>query len=78
MSVRLQQAYRGGHEGRPGWWLHFAFDEEAVKYLKAYQHGTQRAWDEEQKRWWIAEEIAEQVAVFLPGLEAFLRQKAMF
>ena len=75
--MSLQQAYRGGYEGRPGWWLHFGYDEQIVEYLKAYKHGEQRAWDEEKKRWWIAEDIAEQVAVFLPGLEVYLRQKAL-
>ena len=72
--IRLHQAYRGGHEGRAGWWLHFHFDEDAVEYLKAYEHGSQRAWDPEGKRWWISDEIADQVAVFIPSLEAYMKQ----
>ena len=75
--MSLHQAYRGGYEGHPGWWLHSTYDETLVEYLKAYKHGAQRVWDEENKRWWIGEDIAEQVAVFMPGLEAFLRQKAL-
>ena len=74
---RVRQAYRGGNNGVPGWWLHFDYDEETVSSLKAYKHGSQRLWDEEKKRWWIAEDIAEQVAVLIPGLEAHLRQKAL-
>ena len=76
-NPRLQQAYRGGYRGQSGWWLHFSFDEEAIGYLKAYPNNTHRFWDEEHKRWWIAESIAEQVAVFIPGLEAHLRQGAL-
>lgn len=75
--MRLHQAYRGGYNDRPGWWLVFTFDTETIDRLKAYKHGEQRAWDEEKKRWWVSEEIAEQVAAFLPGLEAHLRQKAL-
>ena len=75
--MSLHQAYRGGYEGRPGWWLHFSYDEQIVAYIKAYKNGEQRMWDEGQKRWWIADEIAEQVAVFMPGLDAHLRQKAL-
>lgn len=75
--MSLHQAYRGGHKDRPGWWLHFDYDETIVDYLKAYKHDSQRQWDEEKKRWWIAEEIADQVAVFLPGFEAYLRQRSL-
>ena len=75
--MSLHKAYRGGYEGRPGWWLHFDYDANMLDYIKAYKNRVQRAWDEDNKRWWIAEEIAEQVAVWLPGLEAHLRQRAL-
>ena len=72
--TRLQQAYRGGYNGRSGWWLHFHFDEDAIAFLKAYDHGTERAWDPDTKRWWISDDIAEQVAEFLPQLEMYMKQ----
>ena len=76
-AVSLVQAYRGGNDGSPGWWLHLSYDPAVIECLKAYKHGEQRLWDEEKKRWWIAEDIAEQVAAFMPGLEAHLKQGSL-
>lgn len=77
MSARLWQAYRGGFQGKPGYWLHFEYDEDALKVLKRYKNGEQRAWDQEEKRWWISVDIAEQVAGAIPQLQAFLRQRPL-
>ena len=72
--MRLQSAYRGGYVGRPGWWLTFDFDEDVIAYLKGFQQGTHRAWDPEGKRWWISEEIVEEVVKVIPQLQAYLKQ----
>ena len=75
--MSLQQAYRGGSEGARGWWLHFAYDEELVAKIKTI-HLRYRAWDEDKKRWWISDEKADEVATWLPGFKAFLRQPSLF
>lgn len=74
--MSLHQAYRGGHEGRPGWWLHFDYDPDLIEKIKKL-HAESRAWDEVHKRWWIREGVAEQVAVFIKGFEVYLRQQSL-
>lgn len=74
--MSLTQAYRGGYEGRPGWWLHFSYDEELVERFKTIP-ASQRTWDEEKKRWWVAEEAVQAALRILPSLEAHLRQGSL-
>jgi hypothetical protein len=76
--MRLQQAYRGGFGGLPGWWLHLVYDEEGVERLKAAIPASQRTWDEERKRWWIAESATEAALKVVPALEAHLKQGSLF
>lgn len=75
--MNLQQAYRGGYEGRPGWWLHLTFDADGVERLKATVPASQRTWDEEKKRWWVAESATDAVLKVVPSLEAHLRQGSL-
>lgn len=76
MSIHLQQAYRGGYNGRPGWWVAFAYSEAGVEAIKGIA-ASERAWDEEQKRWWVALEAEEQLLEIAPGLEAYKKQGAL-
>ena len=74
--MSLQQAYRGGCADRTGqgWWLHFDYDEVLIDRLKAAIRPALRAWDEEQKRWWISVEAENSLLGLIPALEAYMRQ----
>ena len=76
--MTLQQAYKGGYEGRPGWWLHLTYDEDGIERLKAEIPAAQRTWDEEKKRWWVADGALEATLRVVPSLEAFTKQGALF
>ena len=73
---RLLQAYRGGHRGATGWWVHIRFDEDVVAAIKTIPSGL-RAWDEEKERWWISEEAEDELLRILPGLEAYRAQGSL-
>ena len=75
--VKIHQAYRGGHNGRAGWWLHLEYDEVGVDRLKAIVPAVYRTWDEDQKRWWIALQAEEAAVKVVPGLEAYRRQGSL-
>ena len=75
--MRLQQAYRGGHDGRPGWWIHTEYDEQGVERLKAAIPASQRTWDEEKKRWWVADGALEATLRVVPSLEAYTKQGSL-
>ena len=75
--MNLQQAYRGGHEGQPGWWLHLSYDEDGIERLKATIPAHRRTWDEEKKRWWVDEGCTQQLLTVVPSLEAHLRQGSL-
>lgn len=72
--MRIQQAYRGGHNGKPGWWLHLEYSEEGVGRLKAMVPAFHRTWDEDQKRWWVSDDAVEAALKVIPSLEAYTRQ----
>jgi hypothetical protein len=76
--MTLQQAYRGGYNGAPGWWLHLSFDEYGVERIKAEIPARLRTWDEGKKRWWVADEAVDKALRIVPALEAHLRQGALF
>lgn len=76
--MSLRQAYRGGLEGKAGWWLHFDYDEELIAKLKSSIPATHRAWHEGKSRWWVSEEVEAEVLKLLPSLEAYLRQPTLF
>ena len=69
--MRLEQAYRGGYEGRPGWWLHLTYDADGVERLKATIPARERTWDEDKKRWWVSDAAVEAALTVVPALEAF-------
>lgn len=75
--MKLEQAYRGGFNGVPGWWLHLTFDEAGVERLKAEIPARQRTWDEEKKRWWVADEAVDKALRIVPSLEAHLKQGSL-
>lgn len=74
--MSLEQAYRGGYNGRPGWWLHLGYDEALVERLKTIP-ASQRTWDEDKKRWWVADEAVDAALKIVPALEAHLRQGSL-
>lgn len=75
--MKLSQAYRGGHNGRPGWWMHLSYDEVGVEMLKLAVPSSLRTWDEDQKRWWVSDEAVEAALSVVPSLEAHLRQGSL-
>lgn len=75
--MKLLQAYRGGYQGRPGWWLHLSYDEDGVQRLKAEIGAGERTWDEEQKRWWVSDSVVDAVLKIVPNLEAYQRQGSL-
>ena len=75
--LRVTQAYRGGHGGRAGWWVHTAFDEDGVGALKAAVPASQRTWDDGDKRWWLADEAVDAALAVVPGLAAYRAQGAL-
>ena len=75
--MKIHQAYRGGHNGRAGWWLHIEYDPEGVERLKSTIPASKRTWDEERKQWWIALECEDLAVKVVPGLEAYRRQGSL-
>ena len=74
----LQQAYRGGHQGRPGWRLAFTYDQDTIAALKALVPAVDRSWDEEHKYWWVASEYEDVLLKLFPGFSAHLHQTSLF
>lgn len=77
MRIGLKAAWRGGHEGRPGYWLVFPFDAGAIDFLKGAvpyrdSQGVARHWDEDNTRWWVAEDHVEALLPICPNLEAVI------
>lgn len=75
MTATLKQAWRGGRDGRPGWYLVTSFDAafvEAIKRLPVLD----RAWDPEAAggAWWIALDHEAEILRLLPAFESFLKQ----
>jgi hypothetical protein len=77
MTAHLLQAYRGGHNGRPGWWIHIEYDEAVVEALKDAVPAYDRAWDEAEKRWWVALEAEAEALRVVPSLEAYRAQGSL-
>ncbi len=75
---RFQIAYRGKWEGRAGWFVAFAYDAETVEALKRAIPHVDRAWDAENKIWWVSKDYEEDILRMFPGFEAHLKQPSMF
>ena len=71
---RLQQAWRSGHEGRPGWRLSLEYDEAKVEALKRAIPHTHRAWDPANREWWVALEYEQAILELFPEFEVHLHQ----
>ena len=76
--MRLMEAYRGGFNGAPGWWLSLSFDLDGIERLKAEIPASLRTWDEEKKRWWVSDGAVAAALRIVPSLEAYMRQGALF
>lgn len=77
MRIALKEAWKGGHEGRPGYWLRFPFNAEAIEVLKGLvpyrdSQGVARHWNEPNKRWWVAEDHVKVLLPICPNLEAVI------
>ena len=74
----LQQAWRCGYRGRPGWRIKFAYNEMTVERLKAEVPHTARIWEDEKKEWWINGAYESTLLTLFPDFRAFLDQKRLF
>ena len=75
----IETCYRGGDaQQRPGFWFRFDYDEDTIAALKAAVPASDRTWDAERRLWWVSERYGEAALRVLPGLEAYLRQAALF
>ncbi len=74
----LTRAYRGGFEGRPGWWFSFDFNPELIAALKERIPATQRTWNEDRKEWWVAEACEPVLLGLIPAFEAYLKQGSLW
>jgi len=72
--ARFQVAYRGRWENRPGWYIAFAYDADTVETLKRAIPHVDRAWDGENKIWWVAKEYEGKLLKLFPGFEVHLNQ----
>lgn len=77
MTVKLQQAWRGGRAGRPGWYLRTDFEPAFVEAIKRLPV-PDRAWCPEQDAWWIAQEHEAELLRLLPSFECYLNQGVLF
>lgn len=75
--MRIEHAYKGGYQGRSGYWLHLTYDEDGIERLKAAVPAMHRTWDEVIKRWWVADEALDEAQRVVPALEAFRAQRAL-
>ena len=75
--MKLEQAYRGGFDGRPGWWLHLNYDQDGIEKLKGAIPSALRTWDGGKKRWWCADEALDWLLKIVPALEAHPRQGSL-
>lgn len=70
----ITAAYRGGYDGRPGWWLSLRYDEDLVAKLKGEIPSADRRWDPKRGAWFVALEHEATILRILPNFEAFLKQ----
>ncbi len=76
--LHVVKAWRGGsHEGRPGWVVHFVYDERGVKRLKNLIPPEGRQWDDTAKVWWISDDFLPEAILIAPTLEAFTAQRPL-
>ena len=72
--AKFQVAYRGRWEGRAGWYIAFAYEVQTVEALKRAIPHVDRAWDGENRIWWVAKEYEDKLLALFPGFEAHLKQ----
>jgi hypothetical protein len=84
--LRLAECYRGGFEGRPGFWMKFKLStvghdpeefSEGIAAIKATVPAGERSFEPEALRWWIADEWAGELTGVIAELESHLRQRAL-
>jgi len=78
MTARIESAYRGGFEGRPGWRIRVQYDAETVEAVKAAIPWQQRSYDDVNHEWWVAEDQADALERALPSFAAFRSQLELF
>lgn len=76
--MSLVQAYRSGHNGRPGWRLALTYDEDLVARLKSSIPAADRAWDPDRVEWWISEDRTPELLALVPSFDVFLNQPQLF
>lgn len=75
---RLSECYRGGYQGRTGWWIAFSYDVDAVVELKSEIPHTERTWDAFVKRWWVSQEYEDVLRRLFPMFATFADQHSLF
>ena len=73
----IKAAYRGGYDGRPGWWLALDYNADRIEDLKAAIPAKGRTWDQERQEWWVDIEWELELLRVLPSLEAFKAQGSL-
>ena len=71
---KLTSAWRGGFDGRSGWWFSFEYEPDKVEKLKAAVPHTARSWDSLRKAWWVALEYEQTILALWPEFEAYKSQ----
>jgi hypothetical protein len=77
----LRECYRGGYDGRPGWWMKLRLDDgwrEDVDEFKRRIPSEERAWDAAAELWWVSQEYALRLCGLVANIELYLQQPALF
>lgn len=71
-------AYKGGHNGQPGWWVHLPYDDERILTIKTRIDSKDRTYSPTTNEWWFSETVIETAQQIIPALAAFIAQKPLF
>jgi len=76
----LKHWYKGGNSDmQEGYWLEFNYDAEVIQQIKEKIPSSLRAWDEENKRWWVSQYAEKAINDIFPGfIEAVQAQQRLF
>ena len=70
----IRMAWRGGHGGRPGWFLSLGFSPPVIERLTAAVPPRDRAWNGQTQCWWVRVDYEETLGELLPRFWAHQAQ----